>query len=142
PATIELPLCYESLNYAMNISRREALRAVTFAGLALAACTSRFSTAAPDSPEAAQIRAKLNAIPMNEKVNLSNDEWRKILPPDQYRVLRESGTEPAFHNEYWNNHEPGTFVCAACGNPLFSSETKFESGTGWPSFYAPIKKEG
>ena len=71
-------------------------------------------------------------------MNLTNEEWKKILTPGQYRVLRESGTEPAFHNEYWDNHAKGTYVCAACGNVLFDSTTKFDSGTGWPSFFDPI----
>jgi peptide-methionine (R)-S-oxide reductase len=109
------------------------------ASLLLAACTPAAQSG--DNPGAEPVRAKLNAIAMNEKVNLTNDEWKKILPPEKYHVLRESGTEHAFHNEYWNNHDKGTFVCAACGQPLFSSETKFESGTGWPSFFQPIKKD-
>ena len=75
---------------------------------------------------------------MNEKVNITNEEWKKILTPGQYRVLRESGTEPPFQNEYWDNHAEGIYVCAACGNVLFDSRTKFESGTGWPSFFDPI----
>jgi len=77
---------------------------------------------------------------MNEKVNLTNEEWKKILTPGRYHVLREAGTEPAFHNEYWDNHAEGIYICAACGNVLFDSRTKFESGTGWPSFYDPINK--
>src|SRR5262245_43248637 len=60
----------------------------------------------------------------------TDQEWRRALTPEQYQVLREKGTERAFTGEYWNNHDKGTFVCAGCGNPLFSSETKFESGTG------------
>ena len=67
--------------------------------------------------------------------------WREKLTKEQYRVLREKGTEPAFTGKYWNNHEKGIYKCAACGAPLFDSETKFESGSGWPSFYAPIDKE-
>ena len=65
-------------------------------------------------------------------------EWKKILTPAQYRVMREKGTEMAFTGAYWNQHAHGTYRCAACGLPLFSSDTKFESGTGWPSFWAPI----
>lgn len=65
-------------------------------------------------------------------------EWRKILAPEEYYILRQQGTEPAFHNAYWNNHQKGTYACAGCGQVLFSSDTKFDSGTGWPSFWAPV----
>lgn len=73
-----------------------------------------------------------------EKVVKTEDEWAKELSAEEFNVLREQGTERAFTGEYWNNHENGTYSCRACGLPLFKSETKFESGTGWPSFYAPI----
>jgi len=66
---------------------------------------------------------------------LSKDKWKKELTKDQYHVLREKGTEGAFTGKYWNNHEKGIYKCAGCGVPLFSSEEKFDSGTGWPSFY-------
>lgn len=66
-------------------------------------------------------------------------EWQKQLSPDAYTVLRKKGTERAFTGAYYNHHEAGTYCCAGCGNPLFSSGNKFESGTGWPSFYQPIK---
>jgi peptide-methionine (R)-S-oxide reductase len=72
------------------------------------------------------------------KVVRSEEEWKRQLGPERYKILRQDGTEPAFHNQYWNNHEPGTYVCGGCGNPLFSSDDKFDSGTGWPSFMAPI----
>ena len=75
--------------------------------------------------------------------NIDNDDdnWREKLTKEQYRVLREKGTESPFTGKYWNNHEKGTYKCAACGEPLFDSETKFESGSGWPSFYAPVDGE-
>ena len=76
-----------------------------------------------------------------EKIDKSDEEWRKQLTPEQYRVMREKGTERPFTGEYERSKEKGMYVCAACGNPLFSSDTKFDSGTGWPSFYQPLTGE-
>lgn len=75
---------------------------------------------------------------MSAKVQKSEQEWRQQLTPEQYEVLRQKGTERAFSGKYAHSKEAGTYVCAACGAPLFDSKTKFESGTGWPSFYEPI----
>jgi peptide-methionine (R)-S-oxide reductase len=69
------------------------------------------------------------------------EDWKKKLTPEQYHVMREGGTEPAFKGKYWNDHSKGMYKCAACGAVLFSSDTKFDSGTGWPSFTEPINKE-
>ena len=76
-----------------------------------------------------------------EKVELSDEEWRAALTPEQYRVTRKHGTERAFTGEYHDHKEEGVYRCVACGTPLFSSETKYDSGTGWPSFYAPVAEE-
>ena len=70
-----------------------------------------------------------------DPVERSDDEWRELLTPEQYRVLREKGTEYPFTGQYWNHHADGAYTCAACGQELFASGTKFESGCGWPSFY-------
>ena len=75
----------------------------------------------------------------SDKVVKTDAEWKRILTPEQYEVLRQKGTEEPGTGALLNNHQKGTFVCAACGKELFSSDTKFESGTGWPSFYQPIK---
>lgn len=78
---------------------------------------------------------------MSEKVKKTDEEWKKTLTPQQYQVLRQAGTERAFTGEYWDNHAKGVYKCAACGNDLFTSDTKFESGTGWPSFFKPVAPE-
>ena len=78
---------------------------------------------------------------MTEKVIKSEAEWKQILTPEQFQVARKKGTEKAFTGKYWNNHEKGMYRCICCDNALFTSDTKFESGTGWPSFYQPIAAE-
>src|SRR3712207_4076667 len=75
------------------------------------------------------------------KPPMSRDEWRRALTPEQYRIMFEKGTERAFTGAYWNAKEPGVYRCAACHQELFRSETKFDSGTGWPSFYEPARPE-
>jgi peptide-methionine (R)-S-oxide reductase len=78
---------------------------------------------------------------MSERIEKSDEEWKKALTPEQYHVLREKGTERAFTGKYADTHDPGMYRCAGCGNPLFDAGAKYESGSGWPSFYQPVAKD-
>jgi peptide-methionine (R)-S-oxide reductase len=78
---------------------------------------------------------------MEDKASKTESEWREILTPEQYDVCRQKGTEMAFTGKYWNHHETGLYKCVCCGAPLFESAAKFDSGTGWPSFYQPLDKD-
>lgn len=77
---------------------------------------------------------------MSEKITKNDEDWKKQLTPEQFFVTRKAGTEPAFSGKYWKSKDKGTYACVCCGQPLFSSDTKFESGTGWPSFWKPIDR--
>ena len=78
---------------------------------------------------------------MHKKVEKSDAEWRRQLTPEQYRITREHGTERAFTGPHWDEKAPGLYACVGCGSPLFRSDTKYDSGTGWPSFWAPVSPE-
>ena len=121
-------------------------RNAVIAGFALLGATSALLTSRPgqeatDAGTAWAAGKGAKTKIMIEKVVKSDEEWKKILTPIQYQVLRQAGTERAFTGEYWQNHEKGTYVCAACGLELFESDTKFDSGCGWPSFYESVRPE-
>ena len=78
---------------------------------------------------------------MKEKISKTDEEWRQQLTAEQYHVCRKKGTERPFTGEYWDSHENGIYKCICCGEPLFDSEAKFDSGTGWPSYYRPLNAE-
>lgn len=117
--------------------------------LHLGACSQQESSAerAPSTagtgnePLPDEVVKELNAQALGDTVVKTEAAWRKQLTPEQYFVLRKEGTEPAFKNAYNDNKKRGIYNCAACGNPMFTSQTKFDSGTGWPSFYKPIAPE-
>jgi len=104
----------------------QTLGVVLFAGMAMI------------FPACSQEKNDKNASLVKYEIMKTEEEWKKQLTAAQYNVLREKGTERAFTGEYWDNHEKGIYYCAACHQALFSSESKFESGTGWPSFYRPV----
>jgi methionine-R-sulfoxide reductase len=93
-----------------------------------------------DEAAAALQTADISGGRSMSKITKTDAEWKALLTPEQYRVARMQGTESPFQNQYWDNHQSGLYLCVACGQPLFSSDTKFDSGTGWPSFYKPVEQ--
>jgi methionine-R-sulfoxide reductase len=85
--------------------------------------------------------SSMKTKPSNPPAPSTDDEWRRKLTPEQYRITRQKGTEHPFTGQYWDNHEKGVYQCVCCGAELFSSDTKFDSGSGWPSFYKPLRTE-
>ena len=114
---------------------------------AVVVCALAIMMSGCDRPEVARAADRTNAAPqpaqtnvMTTKVVKSDDEWKKQLTPEQYKITRKKGTERAFTGPHWNSKEKGTYKCVCCGQELFSSDHKFDSGTGWPSYWQPVSK--
>jgi len=106
----------------------------------VAGCNSAVTTSQSAAPIPASAAVEAASLPMTNKFIKTDEEWKKQLTPEQYEVLRKKGTERAFTGKYWNTKDKGSYRCAGCGEMLFASDTKYDSGCGWPSFYAPASK--
>jgi peptide-methionine (R)-S-oxide reductase len=123
-------------------STREPARPQAAADVAPASAraASNAASSGPAVPTSGAAQRGARSIPpVGSRLALSDAEWQHRLTPEQFEVMRRQGTEPPFHNAYWDNHQHGVYYCAACGAPLFSSDQKFDSGTGWPSFWQPVQ---
>lgn len=123
----------------MVLRRFDKWAAIVGAALVIAAGAWFAAPARVASDPAANSGVKAKGTKMAFEVTKTDAEWRKELSPEAYQVTRQKGTEPPFNNAYWNNHKKGVYYCACCGQELFTSDAKYDSGTGWPSFFKPVK---
>ena len=130
----EVGCVYEIMRYV------GALAFVVLAAVGCLALTNPQSGIAAVDKSQSSVTLNYAGKPTAPRLHKTESDWKQVLTATQFNILRQAGTEPAYQNPYWDNHKAGTYVCAACGQKLFSSTTKFDSGTGWPSFWQPIDK--
>jgi peptide-methionine (R)-S-oxide reductase len=138
---LQLACAATMLAMTRHLATRCTVAGCITVGWILAGADATFAAAAAEQSGKAAKQSEPSAPQQKLRLLRSNSEWKRVLTPEQYRVTREKGTEPAFSGEYWNTKDKGTYRCVCCGAPLFSSDTKFESGTGWPSFYQPADQK-
>lgn len=122
------------------MNARIILSAILIISIAIFAVAQNSKDTSVKNPITSMTIEQANKISYKDKISKTDEEWKKQLTSEQFNVTRNQGTEPAYTGKYWDNHEKGTYVCICCGLPLFTSSAKFESGTGWPSFYTPINE--
>jgi peptide-methionine (R)-S-oxide reductase len=130
----------------MQWVNRHATKLILLAGIGLlvtsGACSKRTAGNDSASRPSQNVERAEGSQEVSDRIVKSDDEWREILTAEQYRVTRECGTEPPFTGKYYDFKDAGVYLCVACGNELFTSDTKFDSGSGWPSFWAPVSEKG
>lgn len=122
-----------------TVSHMKTILPLLALGMSLAGCVNKGDPSAPPRAATNDKEARTASKTMTDECARTDEEWKKILTPEQYQVLRGQGTERAFTGKYWDNKKNGIYVCAGCAHPLFDSTTKFDSGSGWPSFYKPLE---